>query len=206
MSRDLTPPDPKRFGFASFADLLPKRAPILGEEPEGFEAFRDGLRGALAPLTAYECVLAENLIAIEWELLQQRRMRDASLRQTLRVSIAEAVVAVEQSRQGKTARAVDDVAARAKAEALAERAVSNDPEVQAAAQAELVELGLLPIELMSGAYGKPHGPAQRHDDKVQELERRRRQVKQDYDALQRARPIDARAGRADVDEAEVVEG
>jgi hypothetical protein len=32
----------------------------------------------------------------------------------------------------------------------------------------------------------------RHDDKYQELERRRRDVKRDFDALQKARPIDAK--------------
>ena len=47
-----------------------------------------------------------------------------------------------------------------------------------------------PIDLMSEAYVSYLSPSGKHDDKVQELERRRRDVRRDYDALQRARPIE----------------
>jgi len=44
-------------------------------------------------------------------------------------------------------------------------------------------------------------PISKHEDKLQELERRRREVKRDFDGLQKARPIEVEAI-----EAEVIEG
>ena len=61
-------------------------------------------------------------------------------------------------------------------------------------------MGLQPIELMSEAYLNWQGPVPKHDEKIRELERRRREVKRDYDALQKARSVEA-----DIPEAEVIE-
>ena len=83
--------DPARFELASFSDLLSKRIPITGEEPGSYDAFHRGLMISLAPATPYECVLAEHLTSIEWDLVQHRRMRDASLRSQLRDLICDAV-------------------------------------------------------------------------------------------------------------------
>ena len=80
MPKNLTLPDPTRFGLERFADLLPARDHITGEDPGSFDGFHEGLMQSLAPLTPYEGVIAENLIAIEWELVQHRRMRDVGLR------------------------------------------------------------------------------------------------------------------------------
>jgi hypothetical protein len=216
MSKDLTPPSPERFGLASFADLLPARDPIFGEDPGSFAGFHDGMIGQLTPFTPYECVIAENLIAIEWELLQHRRMRDAGLRNAIRWEIRRA--ATERERKKHVARLnaawrefnraggdkdawadpfeFDEAAAEEMAEDLAVRAVSPDRDVQAKACDELVELGFTPVDLMSRAYSDIYGLAYGHDAKMQELERRRREVKRDFDALRSARPV----------EAEVVEG
>jgi hypothetical protein len=87
---DLTPPDPARFNLTSFADLLPSRAPIIGEDSGSFEVFHTGMMQSLLPMTPYEGVIAENIVAIECELVQHRRMRDAGLRRAVsnHVSIA----------------------------------------------------------------------------------------------------------------------
>jgi len=221
MSKDLTLPDPARFGMTSFAELLASRAPILGEEPGSFETFHEGMMRSLTPFTPYECVVAENLVAIEWELYQQRRMRDASLRRTLREAVHKAVMEIERTEHEESIFAAmdrfiaaggdehkwedpfvfDEEAAEARAADLADRATSSDRDVQAAAEAELVALGLSPPDFMGTAYWETFGPAKRHDAKVQDLERRRREVKRDYDALQKARPVEA-----EVAQAEVIEG
>jgi hypothetical protein len=221
MSRNLTPPDPARFGLASFAELLAARPPILGEELDSFETFHDGMMRALTPFTAYECVIVENLIAIEWELYQHRRMRDAALRRELRQSIYDALLEIarqthEADLDAAWERFIEDggdeddweepfefdkAAAEERAHDLAARAVSPDRTLQAAAQAELVEIGLSPLDLMGAAYEKERAGWPRHDAKVKELEIRRREVKRDYDALQAARPVEA-----EVAEVEVVEG
>ena len=49
---------------------------------------------------------------------------------------------------------------------------------------------------MGEAYAHAESQADWHDAKIQDLERRRREVKGDYDRLQKTRPI----------EAEVIEG
>lgn len=210
MSSHLSPPDPARFGLVSFADMLPGRDPIIGEAPGSFARFHEGMMRALTPFTPYECVIAENLIAIEWELLQRRHMRDASLRAIIREEVGQAVMARERAlheerldaawhehvQQGGDAEdwtpsfRFDTDAAEALANELAARSVSPDPDIQAAVHAEIVDMGLDPVALMSAAYLKSYSPALRHDVGIKELECRRREVKRDYDALQKARPLE----------------
>jgi len=210
MPNDISPRDPGRFGLESFAQVLPERDPITGEDPGSFDGFHEGMMRSLAPLTPYECVIAENLVAIEWELLQHRRMRDACLRQTIRGAIRDAVVA---QRKAAHEDALDEAwdrfieeggdeddweepvtfdgeAAERAGDDLATRAISHDRDVQATAYAEIAELGQDSVEVMSAAYRDFPSPAKRHDAQIQDLERRRRDVKRDYDALQAARPLD----------------
>ena len=209
MATDLTPPDPARFNLASFADLLPSRAPIIGEDPRSFAGFHNGMMQSLLPMTPYEGVIAENLIAIEWELLQHRHMRDAGLRRMVRDRVSKAVVKREEAAydarldeawdaheaEGGTEGdwedplAFDEEAARAAGQTLAQNAVSRDPDTFQAACAEIEGLGLDVVDLMSRAYRSFEASVTKHEDKLPGLERRRREVMRDFDALQRARPI-----------------
>ena len=205
-------PDPAPFDLASFADLLPVREHIIGEDPDTFDGFHAGMMQSLLPATPYESVIAENLIAIEWELLQHRRMRDAALRNIVRIAICQAVVArLKNAFQEELDEAwekfeaaggseddwedpfdFDVKAAKIAGEDLVDRANSRDKVVWEEAYEEISDLGLKPLELMSRAYQSDASDVASHDDKYQELERRRRDVKRDLDALQKARPIDAK--------------
>ena len=216
MPNDLMPPDPTHFGLTRFADLLPARESIVGEDPGSFDGFREGMTSTLAPLTPYEAVIAENLIAIEWELIQHRRMRDAGLRKIIRDTICTAVIAREEVAHETTldeewdkhqkaggmeddwepSGSFDRAAAVVTGDALAAQAISPDPAETAAACQEIEAMGLNVVELMGEAYRTHSAPVRQHDEKGQELERRRREVKRDFDTLQKARPI----------EAEVIEG
>lgn len=199
-----TLPDPQRFNLESFAAILPERETIVGEDPLSWEAFHASMLESLNPGTPYEAVIAENLIAIEWELLQHRSMRDATLRKAIRQAIRTAVANAN--------------AAPAIAEDLDERAVSTDKAIRNYAYQQIKELGMEPIDLMAEAYrgalsASPdpqetiesfdplapgpivaHGPtppdtsAEYHDEKIRQLERRRREVKRDFDQLQQSRP------------------
>lgn len=216
MPNDLTPSDPTRFNLNSFADLLPVREHIIGEDLGLFDGFHDGMMRSLTPVTPYEGVIAENLIAIEWEMVQHRRIRDASLRRIIKEAIHQAVVAREEAAHedaldqaydkfieaggleedwAETV-AFDEAAAEATGHALAKRAVSRDPAEFTAACDEIEAMGLDVIDLMGEAYRSTGTGVRSHDNKLQELERRRREVKRDFDALQKARPV----------EAEVIEG
>ena len=213
MTTDLTPPDPARFNLTSFADLLPSRAPIIGEDPGSFEGFHAGMMQSLLPMTPYEGVIAENLIAIEWELLQHRRMRDAGLRRVVRDRVSEAVVKREaaahdakldeawdahEAEGGTEDNWEDDFsfnleAAREASLTLGQNAVSRDHDTFQAACAEIEGMGLDVLDLMSRAYRSFEASVTKHEDKLPELERRRREVMRDYDALQKARPVEAEA-------------
>lgn len=170
---------------------------------------------SLVPLTPYEGVIAENLISIEWELLLHQRMRDACLRSLIRVAISEAVVAKykddhEVALDEAWERHIEDggneddweepsfdtAAAKDAGEDLAARATSRDPVAQAKAHADITALGMAPLDLMGEAYRSRDGAITRHDIKYKELEHRRRDVKRDFDALQKTRPL----------EVEVIEG
>ena len=212
MSSKLKPPDPERFDLKSFADLLADRAPIIGEDPGSFEAFREGMMQSLRPMTPYEGVIAENLIAIEWELLQHRRMRDAGLRKLIKKSIQDAVVKREKAAHEE---ALDDAwekheqaggtnddweepfdfdedTAKTAGAALANKAVSNNPKSFRAACNEIEEMGLDALEVMGNAYRSAAPLVTHHEEKIQELERRRRKVKRDFDAFQSARPVEGK--------------
>lgn len=199
-----TLPDPRRFNLESFAAVLPQREAIVGEDPVSWGAFHAGMRQSLNPGTPYEAAIAENLIAIEWELLQHRRMREAALRKAIRRAIRAAA-----SNAGAAPEFATD---------LANRAVSTDEAMRNSAYQQIGELGMEPVELMGEAYrgtlsasndppaamasfdplafggfGVPEpaptdNSAEFHDEKIRQLERRRREVKRDYDQLQQSRP------------------
>lgn len=213
-----TLPDPLRFNLASFAELLPKRDPLIGEAPGAFEGFRQGIIQSLRPVTPYECVMAENLVQIEWELLQHRAMREACLLRLIKPAIASAVRAQKRAEYEEALDEAweehvekggeeddwespfefDEEAAEEAAGDLVARATSHDPSVQATAYSEISELGLSPLELLSEAhrgtlsegFRRDESP-EYHDAKVRDLERRRREVKRDYDLLQQSRPQEA---------------
>ena len=211
MTKDLTTPDPARFDLTSFADLLSARAPIIGEDPGSFAGFHTGMMQSLLPMTPYEGVIAENLIAIEWELLQHRRMRDAGLRKVVSSQVSQAVVKREQAAhdakldeawdaheaKGGTEDdwedpfSFDRKAAWAAGQTLAQNAVSRDPDTFQASGAEIAGMGLNIVDLMSVAYVSNTDSVAKHETKLPDLERRRREVMRDYDALQRARPVEA---------------
>ncbi|MFT7106325.1 MAG: hypothetical protein ACJAVT_000844 [Yoonia sp.] len=166
---------------------------------------------SLLPMTPYEGVIAENLIAIEWELLQHRRMRDGGLRRVVRDRVSDAVVKREEAAhdaeldeawdaheaRGGTEDdweqpfSFDREAARAAGQTLAQNAVSRDPGTFQAACAEIEGMGFDVVSLMSEAYLSYEGSVTEHENKLPGLERRRRDVMRDYDTLQRARPVEA---------------
>jgi hypothetical protein len=186
------------FGLQAFADILPKRDPITGEDPQSFEGFHSGMMSSLDPITPYEVVIAENLITIEWDHLQHRRMRDSGIRDIIRTSIVDAVSAKAKDAHFKAGLADETFVqpnfnpgpSEAEGNALADRAMSHDPKEMEAAYATIRDLGRDPIALMSEAYRTYESSVTRHDDRLPDLEKRRRDVRRDYDLLQKALHLD----------------
>jgi hypothetical protein len=215
------PADPRRFGLESFSDILPSRDPIVGEEPGSFAAFSEAMTLSLSPATPYECVIAARLIQLEWELIQQQRMLDASLRADIAQEICKATVSsykhnyesvMNNSFDAHTDGGgvdetwaapyeFDEAEAEADAEDLAMRAISHDWEIQAKAYEEITDLGLAPIHLLSSAHVNRtsiDSPTRIHGAAMERLERRAREVRRDFDLLRRARPI--------IEDAEILKG
>jgi hypothetical protein len=218
MTRQVQITPPQAFGLDSFAAILPRRDPIVGEDLGSFDGFHKGMMITLAPGTPYEYVVAENLIAIEWELLQHRRMRDAVLRGLISRAIERAVVnrrkteydaAISKPWEQHRAKGgtrhdwkppfqFDEAAAKAAGMALARRAHSGNPEDRAVAYAEIAAHGCDPVDLLAEAHGSDDLELRRHEEKIEGLERRRREVKRDFDALKKARPLEAIVADAEV--------
>jgi hypothetical protein len=200
-------PDPKAFTLSTFAALLPGRVPIIGEVPGAFERFHKAMIADLAPGTPYECVIAENLIALEWDMLQHRRMRGVCIREVTRQFVRKAVfdqreaahkAAVAEAYVAFTAAGGSEAdwrppsefnhdAAEIVGQALAGRATAPDRKLHARAYKEIRALGLKPIELMSRAYASVKVRKVWHERQLEDLERRRGEVKRDFDALKLAR-------------------
>jgi hypothetical protein len=70
----------QQFGLTSFAELLFETSDAIGETDGSFETFHEHLLQSLMPMTAHERVLAENIIAVEWEISHQTRAMRASVR------------------------------------------------------------------------------------------------------------------------------
>ena len=92
----------------------------------------------------------------------------------------------------------DEKAAKAEGEDLAKRAVSSDRRIQVVAYAEITNLGMDPLQVMSGVYRTSDLEVAHHHLEIQQLERQRRDVKREFDTLQKARPLDAQAIDASV--------
>lgn len=202
MTKAVSKPDPARFNLASFAELLPRRSAMVGEDPETFKGFRAGLLKSLAPATPYESVIAENLVEIEWELIQQRRMRQALLSRKNREVIVEAFVQASREAREHDAKKKkwDEDEALAAGQDLADRAVSGDPKVREQALAHISSLGMDPVEIMSLVYRTTGGINEFHNQEIKNLERRRNHVRREYTDLQKSRPDEE-----DIIDAEVVE-
>lgn len=214
MAEDRQLTDPRRFGLSSFAELLAPRVQIIGEDPRTYEAVHAGLMASLVPMTPYECVIAENLISIEWELIQHRQMREAKLRELVASSVVRAIVdakffehslALDEAWEQHVASggteddweepiSFDRNSAKHEGKALVDRAMSPDIEERSQAYDELKSMEIDLIGIMSSAYIPTElladKTAQKHADAVVALENRRREVKRDFDLLQKSRPIE----------------
>jgi hypothetical protein len=176
------PADPLDFGLTSFADILPKRDTIPGEEAGSFAVFQAQLMRTLTPFTPYEFVVAENLISIEWEILQHRKMRERCLRNLLGKEIEKELARIRGYDRGREGQEPPN---------LPIRALDPNPEIASKAHQELEEMGIDLLDLMGKSLSSGNYDLHFHELTLPQLETRRRQVRSDLDALQKARPITA---------------
>lgn len=217
-----TPTDAAQFGLASFLDLLPQRTPLLEQCATSYERFKLAHLRDLHPTTALQTTVAENLIANEWELQQLRRMLDRETAHRLASSIKKpAYLALEQAHEDKLdaefhewvsagndrdeweGEPFDESDATADALELARQALSTDPDELAKLEAKLAAMGVDVMYLMAQVHIHVTVTAQNLGIQIRNLEKRRREIKADFDALQKASPI--RAAMEAIEDAEIVE-
>jgi hypothetical protein len=200
MSR-LKIPDPSDFDLKSFGEMLWQRLPLPGEEAGSFEIFREQMTRELQPYTPYEAVLADHLVAIEWELREHRRMRDAAVRSGVMDAARDALVASRRRAHELEVQAAceaqydgvdeDGVPWQAEGDALVAQLGSGAPDQLAEADRVLASLGTSRLALMGRVWRRLSDGIALHEDAIRDLERRRRELQRDLEQLQRKRPIEA---------------
>lgn len=159
---------------------------LPGERAADKRQLKEVLIHELQPRGAYEALLAEQLVDYEWEILRHRRLRDACCLGEYRLMARNVLL----SRHPNYVQSTKDVSDED--EALLYDLSCGDPDLQAAAeQAFFDRTTWEPAQLLAMAVGKSER-AQAHEDRIADLERRRRVLRKDYDDLKavRSRPIE----------------
>lgn len=158
-------------------DLIPRPHLLPGENTIACEDLRAALLLEFAPTTPYQTVLAENLVALEWEIHRYRRMRDSLIRTRYRTIaqstwVAKNVVTIYWPGSSSE-----------EATAFADSLLSPDAERSADAYDWLAERNIDPAELVAAAYNDAKDALAPLERMLAELETRRRLLRKDYDQL-----------------------
>ena len=149
------------------------------ESADSYEALRAALFADLAPVTASEHLLADQLVALEWETLRHRRLF-ASL---LTAEFRRQAVDVFEPRSGSL---ISSDFRSGGAKELARALVSQDGGRRETALAALAEREITAEEIMAKAYQALARDLEPHERHIAESEVRRRRLREDYDRLKAA--------------------
>lgn len=155
-------------------DVLPD------ENAESFEYLRKALFGALEPKSPYEQLLAEQMVALEWDAVRYRRLRDNLLKAEFR-KLAEGAFA--HGRIGAVTYQLSDETYKARAQEL----VANDSERRQSALTVLAHLAITQSEIMAKAYQQLARDLEVFERQIAETETRRRKLREDYDRVTASR-------------------
>jgi hypothetical protein len=175
-------------------DLIKKAEVLPDEDPIAFDHLRRAFLSDLSPATPYEVSLVEKIINMEWEIQRLRRISYTTL------LVAFRGVAIIVFEQGEIGEAFDGQESNAAAKLGYDLVGSNDTR-QRAARAKLAEYQVSETEIMATAYLEVIDVIERYDMKILNLERRRRQLYDDFIGLKKAR----QRHQVSVTDAEVVE-
>lgn len=165
---------------------------ILPDESEDdYDDLRLSLLNDLAPKTAYQSLLAEQIVQLEWDVLRFRRLRDSLLKSEF-VELAMGVF-----KEGKIEKICIDTPQNEAIEA-ARDLVSSDPERRQSALEKLSETGIQPQEIMARAYQALAKDLEQLERQIAEAEPRRSKLREQYDRLQASAALS-------IDEAEEIE-
>jgi len=165
-------PKTQSLGQAGLDCLLPD------EDPDEFIALRDSLVAELAPATEYQRRLALSLVMVEWEIQRHRRLMAAAIRDAFRTS-AGALPKPDAS-------PYDDNYDEWENTQLGRDLLAGHKR----ALADLKKWGVTLPELSASAFSRRFTTVAYHEGRIADLERRRRLLRPEYEALKARRPPD----------------
>lgn len=157
--------------------LVPDPVILPDERRLDYQALHEALLTDLAPGTAYETVLAENIVGLEWERLRHRRIRDEILRSCY------CAVAVRAFKGQDIHVRVSGGLTRGREHQLAREVAYGDTHGRSRAEAQLIQAGHNVSELLAVAYVEAHPLLDFHERKLADLEIRRRRLRDDFDQV-----------------------
>ncbi|WP_425045274.1 hypothetical protein [Primorskyibacter sp. S87] len=177
MATDNLPEQHKEKAENAVLDLIPRMVLFAGEDALSFEDLRQAFLLDLAPSSPYEITLAENLVALEWEVHRHRRIRDSLLRTQLRKFAEGTFEKGEVGTLGYGNYQTEE------GSALTTIFLDRTSENHGVALRWLQDQGIDPGELLAAAYKSATKSLEPHERKLAELEIRRRRLREDFDRL-----------------------
>jgi hypothetical protein len=167
---------------------------FASEKAEDYTALRAAMFAELQPRTTYEASLAENLVRYEWEMARLQRFRDTAILAEFRNLALRALLTGDPTGYIRAEDVKDDD------RALVRDLVSPDLKVRFKAEEEFREgSDWDSADLFGLAYARASGVT-KMEERIADLERRRRILRADYADLKNASKYGA------ADEAEILEG
>ena len=191
----------------SINDLLPERPAIIGEFSPANEAFRVATLSDLAPVTQYEFLQAQQLVDLNWSILQLKSSSDVELSTSMERNMGRLIDnKLEGNAESESRRQlnqyleaggdedefednVDWDGMDAQRDGIVEGLQSTDPDRRVQAFVEANALGVDPRLVLSAQLLK-NANYRRHIDKLPDLEKRARLLSAEYREIQKARPIE----------------
>ncbi|MDA9226602.1 hypothetical protein N9P29_01800 [bacterium] len=191
----------------SINDLLPKRPAIIGEFSPAYEAFRVAILSDLAPVTQYEFLQAQQLVNLNWSILQLKTSSDVELSKSIERNMGRLIdnklegnAESESRRQlsqyleavGNEDEFEDNVdwdGMDAQRDGIVEGLKSSDPALRGETFVEANALGVDPRLVLSAQLLKNLN-YRSHIEKLSDLEKCARLLSAEYREIQKARPIE----------------
>ena len=214
MAHDLKTTIGDHTGSLAINDLLPERPALIGEFSLAYEAFREATIADLAPITKYEFLLAQQLVDLNWSILQAKVFADVELSKgaenLAKIRLTKALeneydeefdrlyeAFVENGGdEGGFEDPIDWDGMALRVEGIVACLKSRDPQQRDAATANALALGVDPRLVLSSQLLNNSG-YRRHSEKLPDLEKRARLLSAEYREIQKARPIDVVAVSGD---------
>ena len=191
----------------SINDLLPERPAIIGEFSPAYEAFRVATLSDLAPVTQYEFLQAQQLVDLNWSILQLKSSSDVELSTSMERNMGRLIDnKLEGNAESESRRQlnqyleaggdedefednVDWDGMDAQRDGIVEGLKASDPDLRGQAFVEAKGLGVDPQLVLSAQLLK-NVNYRSHIEKLPDLEKCARLLSAEYREIQKARPIE----------------